>query len=699
MGIEWRIEMKFWIKHEIHGRVRVHLAMKRCSLEQADTLQYYLEQLEQVTRAKVYQETADATIYFEEDRETVLTALQAFSWETAVLPEEVAQASSRALNAEYKEKLVMHIFWHYARRLFLPAPIHAVITVAKSVPFLYEGIKTLAKGKLEVSVLDATAIGVSIAQGNLSTAGSVMFLLGVGELLEEWTHKKSVVDLARGMSLHVEQVWQKTEDGQQVLVPIHQIQKGDQVVVHMGNVIPFDATVAEGDGMVNEASFTGEAAAVHKTKDSVVYAGTVLEEGELTLQVEQTGGDTRYQKIVAMIEDSEQLKSNLEGKASRLADRLVPYTLLGTGLTWLLTGNATKAVSVLMVDFSCALKLSMPLAVLSAMKEAGTHQIVVKGGKFLEAVAESTTIVFDKTGTLTQAKPEVREVIAFSGRDTNEMLRVAACLEEHFPHSMAKAVVQKAVELHLEHEEMHSKVDYIVAHGISSYIGEEKVIIGSYHFVFEDEGCIVPEGEAWKLEQLPGDCSYLYLAIEQVLAAVICICDPLRPEAEAVIRALRQEGLERIVMLTGDSERTASVIAQKLGITQYRSEVLPEDKAQFVEAEKAAGRSVIMIGDGINDSPALSAANVGIAISDGAQMAREIADITVAGKDLWEIVTLRRLSKALMHRIGRNYRLIIGINAGLIAGGVIGVLAPGTSALLHNASTVAISLESMKNLL
>lgn len=691
--------MKFWIKHEIHGRVRVHLAMKRCSLEQADTLQYYLEQLEQVTRAKVYQETADATIYFEEDRETVLTALQAFSWETAVLPEKVAQASSRALNAEYKEKLVMHIFWHYARRLFLPAPIHAVITVAKSVPFLYEGIKTLAKGKLEVSVLDATAIGVSIAQGNLSTAGSVMFLLGVGELLEEWTHKKSVVDLARGMSLHVEQVWQKTEDGQQVLVPIHQIQKGDQVVVHMGNVIPFDATVAEGDGMVNEASFTGEAAAVHKTKDSVVYAGTVLEEGELTLQVEQTGGDTRYQKIVAMIEDSEQLKSNLEGKASRLADRLVPYTLLGTGLTWLLTGNATKAVSVLMVDFSCALKLSMPLAVLSAMKEAGTHQIVVKGGKFLEAVAESTTIVFDKTGTLTQAKPEVREVIAFSGRDTNEMLRVAACLEEHFPHSMAKAVVQKAVELHLEHEEMHSKVDYIVAHGISSYIGEEKVIIGSYHFVFEDEGCIVPEGEAWKLKQLPGDCSYLYLAIEQVLAAVICICDPLRPEAEAVIRALRQEGLERIVMLTGDSERTASVIAQKLGITQYRSEVLPEDKAQFVEAEKAAGRSVIMIGDGINDSPALSAANVGIAISDGAQMAREIADITVAGKDLWEIVTLRRLSKALMHRIGRNYRLIIGINAGLIAGGVIGVLAPGTSALLHNASTVAISLESMKNLL
>ena len=691
--------MKFWIKHEIHGRVRVHLAMKRCSLEQADTLQYYLEQLEQVTRAKVYQETADVTIYFEEDRETVLTALQAFSWETAVLPEKVAQASSRALNAEYKEKLVMHIFWHYARRLFLPAPIHAVITVAKSVPFLYEGIKTLAKGKLEVSVLDATAIGVSIAQGNLSTAGSVMFLLGVGELLEEWTHKKSVVDLARGMSLHVEQVWQKTEDGQQVLVPIHQIQKGDQVVVHMGNVIPFDATVAEGDGMVNEASFTGEAAAVHKTKDSVVYAGTVLEEGELTLQVEQTGGDTRYQKIVAMIEDSEQLKSNLEGKASRLADRLVPYTLLGTGLTWLLTGNATKAVSVLMVDFSCALKLSMPLAVLSAMKEAGTHQIVVKGGKFLEAVAESTTIVFDKTGTLTQAKPEVREVIAFSGRDTNEMLRVAACLEEHFPHSMAKAVVQKAVELHLEHEEMHSKVDYIVAHGISSYIGEEKVIIGSYHFVFEDEGCIVPEGEAWKLKQLPGDCSYLYLAIEQVLAAVICICDPLRPEAEAVIRALRQEGLERIVMLTGDSERTASVIAQKLGITQYRSEVLPEDKAQFVEAEKAAGRSVIMIGDGINDSPALSAANVGIAISDGAQMAREIADITVAGKDLWEIVTLRRLSKALMHRIGRNYRLIIGINAGLIAGGVIGVLAPGTSALLHNASTVAISLESMKNLL
>ena len=690
--------MKFIIKHEIKGRVRVHLAQRYCSFTQADTLQYYLEQLEPVTKAKVYWETADVVICYDGNRNKVLTALQAFSYEQVTLPEEAAASSSRALNAKYKEKLIFHVLKHYFIKCFLPLPVRSAITAAKSVPFLYQGIKTLAKGHLEVSVLDATAIGVSILQGDMNTASSVMFLLGVGELLEEWTHKKSVADLAKGMALHVDQVWLKTE-GESVLVPVNQVRKGDLITVHMGGVIPFDAKVIEGEGMVNEASFTGEAAAVRKTEGSFVYAGTVLEEGELTILVEQVGKDTRYEKIVAMIEDSERLKSKLEGKAARLADRLVPYTLLGTGLTWLLTRNVTKAVSVLMVDFSCALKLSMPLAVLAAMKEAGSHRIVVKGGKFLESIAESTTIVFDKTGTLTEAKPAVKEIITFAGREKREMLRVAACLEEHFPHSVAKAVVQYAQDLQLDHEEMHSKVDYVVAHGISSYIGAQKVIIGSYHFVFEDEGCQIPAGEEEKLETLPQECSYLYLAIEGVLAAVICIEDPLRPEAGEVISALKAEGITHVVMMTGDSERTASVIAGKLGITEYHSEVLPEDKARFVEQEKASGHSVIMIGDGINDSPALSAANVGIAISDGAQIAREIADVTIAGEDLWEIVTLHRLSKALMHRISRNYRMIIGFNSALIAGGVMGFLAPGTSALLHNLSTIGISLESMTRLL
>lgn len=690
--------MKFKIKHEIKGRLRIHFFQKGCSFQQADCIQYGLEQEACVQKVKVYAETADAVIYYSGDRAGVIALLQKFSWEKVDLSEEGAMSSVRQLDAEYKEKMLGKILGHYIRRWCFPAPLRTCITVARGLGYVYKGLCALGKGRLEVSVLDGIAIGVSMLQGNMDTASSVMFLLGIGGLMEEWTHKKSVADLAKGMALQIDQVWLKTE-GEPVRISAGKVSRGDQVIVYVGNVIPFDGKVVEGEGMVNQASFTGESAPVRKTVDSTVYAGTVLEEGELTILVEQTGGDTRYEKIVRMIEDSERLKSKLESKAERLADNLVPYTLLGTGLTWLFTRNVTKALSVLMVDFSCALKLSMPLAVLAAMKEAGRHRIVVKGGRFLEGIAESTTIVFDKTGTLTEAKPSVKEIVTFSGRSAEEMLRVAACLEEHFPHSMARAVVQYALEQNVAHEEMHSKVEYIVAHGISSYIGEEKVIIGSHHFVFEDEQCIIPAGEEEKLEQLPQECSYLYLAINQVLAAVLCIEDPLRPEAADVISALKAEGFERIVMMTGDSERTASAIAGKLGITEYDSEVLPEDKARFVEQEQAAGRVVVMIGDGINDSPALSAADVGIAINDGAQIAREIADVTIAGKDLWELVILRRLSKALMGRISRNYRIIIGFNSALIVGGVMGVLAPGTSALLHNLSTIAISMDSMTSLL
>ncbi len=691
--------MKFYIKHESRGRIRIHLAQKRMSSVQAETLLYYLQNQNQVSFAKVYDRTGDAVICYEGERAAVIRMIQLFHYEEVELPTGLLESSGRALNNEYQEKLISKVIYHFGRKWLLPAPIRAIYTTVVSVKYIWKGIQTLAQGKIEVPVLDATAIGVSMLRGDYGTAGSVMFLLGVGELLEEWTHKKSVGDLARSMSLNVGKVWLK-KDGQEILVPSEKIVAGDEIVVHMGNLIPFDGEVSNGEGMVNQASLTGESVPVRRTLGSVVYAGTVLEEGELTILVKQTGGFSRYGKITAMIEESEKLKSGLESKAEHLADRLVPYSLGGTALTYLLTRNATKALSILMVDFSCALKLAMPISVLSAIREANQHKITVKGGKFLEAVAEADTIVFDKTGTLTKAQPTVAEVVSFSEtKSPDELLRIAACLEEHFPHSMAKAVVDAAKEKHLDHEEMHSKVEYIVAHGISTTINGEKAIIGSYHFVFEDENSIIPEGMEEKFRHLPEEYSHLYLALEGVLAAVICIEDPLRPEAAEIIRQLKKAGLKKIVMMTGDSERTAKAIAKKVGVDEYYAEVLPEDKANFVEKEKAEGRKVIMIGDGINDSPALSAADVGIAISEGAEIAREIADITVAADDLAEILVLRMLSNRLMKRIHKNYRFIVTFNAGLILLGVGGILQPTTSALLHNTSTLYIGLKSMGNLL
>ena len=691
--------MKFYIKHESRGRIRIHLAQKRMSSVQAETLLYYLQNQNQVSFAKVYDRTGDAVICYEGERAAVIRMIQLFHYEEVELPTGLLESSGRALNNEYQEKLISKVIYHFGRKWLLPAPIRAIYTTVVSVKYIWKGIQTLAQGKIEVPVLDATAIGVSMLRGDYGTAGSVMFLLGVGELLEEWTHKKSVGDLARSMSLNVGKVWLK-KDGQEILVPSGKIVAGDEIVVHMGNLIPFDGEVSNGEGMVNQASLTGESVPVRRTLGSVVYAGTVLEEGELTILVKQTGGSSRYEKITAMIEESEKLKSGLESKAEHLADRLVPYSLGGTALTYLLTRNATKALSILMVDFSCALKLAMPISVLSAIREANQHKITVKGGKFLEAVAEADTIVFDKTGTLTKAQPTVAEVVSFSEtKSPDELLRIAACLEEHFPHSMAKAVVDAAKEKHLDHEEMHSKVEYIVAHGISTTINGEKAIIGSYHFVFEDENSIIPEGMEEKFRHLPEEYSHLYLALEGVLAAVICIEDPLRPEAAEIIRQLKKAGLKKIVMMTGDSERTAKAIAKKVGVDEYYAEVLPEDKANFVEKEKAEGRKVIMIGDGINDSPALSAADVGIAISEGAEIAREIADITVAADDLAEILVLRMLSNRLMKRIHKNYRFIVTFNAGLILLGVGGILQPTTSALLHNTSTLYIGLKSMGNLL
>ena len=666
---------------------------------QAETLLYYLQNQNQVSFAKVYDRTGDAVICYEGERAAVIRMIQLFHYEEVELPTGLLESSGRALNNEYQEKLISKVIYHFGRKWLLPAPIRAIYTTVVSVKYIWKGIQTLAQGKIEVPVLDATAIGVSMLRGDYGTAGSVMFLLGVGELLEEWTHKKSVGDLARSMSLNVGKVWLK-KDGQEILVPSEKIVAGDEIVVHMGNLIPFDGEVSNGEGMVNQASLTGESVPVRRTLGSVVYAGTVLEEGELTILVKQTGGSSRYEKITAMIEESEKLKSGLESKAEHLADRLVPYSLGGTALTYLLTRNATKALSILMVDFSCALKLAMPISVLSAIREANQHKITVNGGKFLEAVAEADTIVFDKTGTLTKAQPTVAEVVSFSEtKSPDELLRIAACLEEHFPHSMAKAVVDAAKEKHLDHEEMHSKVEYIVAHGISTTINGEKAIIGSYHFVFEDENSIIPEGMEEKFRHLPEEYSHLYLALEGVLAAVICIEDPLRPEAAEIIRQLKKAGLKKIVMMTGDSERTAKAIAKKVGVDEYYAEVLPEDKANFVEKEKAEGRKVIMIGDGINDSPALSAADVGIAISEGAEIAREIADITVAADDLAEILVLRMLSNRLMKRIHKNYRFIVTFNAGLILLGVGGILQPTTSALLHNTSTLYIGLKSMGNLL
>ena len=690
--------MKFYIKHESRGRIRIHLAQKRMSSVQAETLLYYLQNQKQVSFAKVYDRTGDAVICYQGERSAILRMVQTFHYEKVELPTGLVESSGRELNKEYQEKLISKVIYHFGRKWFLPAPIRNAYTAVVSVKYIWKGIRTLAKGKIEVPVLDATAIGVSMLRGDYGTASSVMFLLGVGELLEEWTHKKSVGDLARSMSLNVGKVWLK-KDGQEILVPSEKIVSGDEIVVHMGNLVPFDGEVSDGEGMVNQASLTGESVPVRRTLGSVVYAGTVLEEGELTILVKQTGGSSRYEKITAMIEESEKLKSGLESKAEHLADRLVPYSLGGTALTYLLTQNATKALSILMVDFSCALKLAMPLSVLSAMREANSHHITVKGGKFLEAVSEAHTIVFDKTGTLTKAEPVLADIVVFNDMTKNEILRIAACLEEHFPHSMANAVVKEAVNRKLVHEEMHSKVDYIVAHGIATYVNGERVVIGSHHFVFDDEQCIIPDEHKQAFDELPPYYSHLYMAIGGKLAAVILIEDPLRDEAKDTIDALRSLGVKNIVMMTGDSERTARAIAEKVGVDQYFSEVLPEDKAGFVEREKALGHKVIMIGDGINDSPALSAADVGIAISEGAEIAREIADITISEENLYQLVTLKAISNGLMKRIHGNYRFVIGFNLGLILLGVAGVIAPATSALLHNTSTLGISLKSMTNLL
>ena len=690
--------MKFIIKHEIRGRLRIHVVQGKMTCAEADTLFWYLDRQKNITDVKVYERTADAVICYTGDRSGLIRLLKSFRYEDVTVPETVVRNSGRALNASYKEKLIAKVLLHYGGKLLMPSPLRAGLVTIRSLRYLAAGLRCIRKRKIEVPLLDAAAIGVSVLRRDFNTAGSVMFLLGVGELLEEWTHKKSVGDLARSMSLNIKKVWLK-RDGQEILVKADQIRKGDVVTVHMGNVIPFDGEVSGGEGMVNQVSLTGEAMPVRRVQGQSVYAGTVVEEGELDVLVKAVSGSTRFEKIVAMIEDSEKLKSSMESRAEHLADRLVPYTLLGTAGVWLLTRNVTKALSVLMVDFSCALKLAMPLTVLSAIREAGGYGITVKGGKFLEAVAEADTVVFDKTGTLTKAKPTVREVIPFGEEPEEECLRIAACLEEHFPHSMAKAVVDAAKKRRLAHEEMHSKVEYIVAHGISSYIDRKKVVIGSSHFVFEDEGCRVRPEYRERFEALPEEYSHLYLAIEKELTAVICIEDPLREEAADMIRALRAEGIQKTVMMTGDSEKTAAAVARRVGVDEYYAEVLPEEKAGFVEREKAQGHKVIMIGDGINDSPALSAADAGIAISDGAELAREIADITIAAEDLEELVVLKRLANGMMKRIGKNYHQIIGINAGLIVSGIAGVLQPTASALLHNTSTLLISLRSMRNLL
>lgn len=691
--------MRFIVKHEIKGRLRIHLDRRQLTLREADLFCCALSLTPGVKEVKVYERTADASILYEDGlRSVIIGEIRRFSFQDESLCELVPKDSGRALNREYKEKLIQRVVVRAFTKVFLPVPFRAVYTAVKSAGYIVKGLRCLLKGKLTVEVLDATAITVSIARLDFNTAGSVMFLLGIGELLEEWTHKKSVGDLARSMSLNIEKVWQNV-DGTEVLVPVSRIREGDLVTVHVGSVIPLDGVVVTGEAMVNQASMTGESIPVKKEPDTYVYAGTAVEEGSITICVKKAAGSTRFERIVKMIEDSEKLKSNVEGKAAAMADALVPWSLGGTVLTWLLTRNVTKAISILMVDFSCALKLAMPLSVLSAMREAGSYLVTVKGGVYLESVAEADTIVFDKTGTLTKARPVVAGVVTFEERDEDEMLRIAACLEEHFPHSMANAVIQESVRRGLIHEEMHSKVDYIVAHGIASYIGGERVIIGSHHFVFEDEGSVIPEDGRERYESLPPEYSHLYMAVGGRLAAVICIIDPLREEAASVVSQLRALGLSKIVMMTGDSDRTARAIAHKVGVDEYYSEVLPEDKASFVEAERAAGRKVIMVGDGINDSPALSAADVGIAISEGAEIAREIADITISEDALDQLVTLKRISNALMVRVNRNYRFVIGFNLGLILLGVNGILAPATSALLHNTSTLMVSLKSMTNLL
>lgn len=690
--------MRFKIEHEIKGRMRVHLIQKRMSFEEADILQYQLESYPFIAEVKIYTRNQNVVICYQGEREQVIRILKEFSYEKAEVPAEIVENSGRELNQTYWDKLVFKIFMRATRKLWIPYPVRVAITGIKSARYIWKGLCTLAKGKMEVSVLDGIAIGVSVFRGDFNTASSVMFLLGIGEILEEWTHKKSVGDLARSMSLNVDKVWLQADE-KEVLVDINRIVPGDHVVIRMGNMIPFDGVVVQGEGNVNQASLTGESLPVAKSAGGYVYAGTVLEEGELVVKVKETAGSTKFEKIVTMIEESEKLKSTVEGKASHLADKLVPYTLLGTVVTYVLTRNVTKALSVLMVDFSCALKLAIPITVLSAIREAGQYHITVKGGKFLEKVAEADTIVFDKTGTLTKAQPTVVDVISFCEQEPDELLRVAACLEEHFPHSMAKAVVNAAKEKGLEHEEMHSKVEYIVAHGISSMVNGQKVIVGSRHFVFDDEGCTIPRGLQEHYESISEEYTQLYLAIDGILAAIICIEDPIREEAKSVISLLRGVGISKFVMMTGDNEKTACAVAEKIGVDEYYAEVLPEDKAGFIEKEREAGRKVIMIGDGINDSPALSAADVGIAISDGAQIAREVADVTIGADNLGGLVVLKIISDGLMKRIHKNYVRIVGINSGLILLGVTGIIQPTTSALFHNASTLAISLGGMKDII
>ena len=688
--------MKCKIIHESKGRMRVRFCISRMTLKQADTAEYALYAVSGVTRVQVFERTCDIVIAYTCPREKIIGELSAFSFDdeknTALVPEH----TGRKLNKQYEEKLAAVVIRRFVNKLILPMPLRRIMAVIKAAKYIFRGLKCLLKGRLEVSVLDATAIGVSLLRGDFKTAGSVMFLLNVGDILDEWTHRKSIDDLARTMSLGVEQVWTKTSDGQEVLMPVNEVGKGDMVVVRTGSMIPLDGKVVSGDAMVNQASMTGESVPVHKSEGAYVYAGTVVEDGECTIAVENTAGGGRYDRIVKMIEESEKLKSAAEDKASHLADKLVPWSLGGTLLTWLLTRNAAKALSILMVDFSCALKLAMPISVLSAMRDCSRAGITVKGGRFMEAIAEADTIVFDKTGTLTHSSPRVAQVITFGDRDEDEMLRMAACLEEHYPHSIANAVVAEAEKRGLIHEEFHSKVEYVVAHGISSMVEGERVLIGSHHFIIEDEQCTPPDERVFR--HLPKEYSHLYLAIGGEAAAVICIEDPLREEAADVIEKLHEYGISRVVMMTGDNERTAKAVAEKVGVDEYHAEVLPEDKAAFIRAEHEAGRKVVMIGDGVNDSPALSEADAGVAISTGAAIAREIADITISADDLYALVELKRLSNALMSRIGWNYRTIIGFNGGLIGLGVLGVLPPATSALLHNASTLAIGLRSMTEL-
>ena len=678
--------------------MRVHVCNVRMTLHRADVLEAYLNHHDAIEKATVYERTGDVVLYYRGRRADAVQALSRYKFDQPELDALVTTADSRKLNQEYQEKMCDLVAGHFFRKLFLPAPIRAAYTVWRSIAFVWKGVRCLLRRRLEVEVLDALSIGVSVLRGDFSTAGSVMFLLNLGSLLEEWTRKKSLDDLARSMALNVDKVWVRSQ-GTEVLLPLTKVQPGDEIVVRSGNMVPLDGTVIEGEAMVNQAALTGESMPVRKAKGATVYAGTVVEEGECVFLAKAAGGANRYDKIVAMIEESEKLKSSTENRALELADKLVPWCLAGTVVTYALTRNVTRAISILMVDFSCALKLSMPLAVLSAMRECGTAHITVKGGKYLEALAKADTIVFDKTGTLTRATPQVVDIIPFSNSEKDDVLRLAACLEEHFPHSMANAVVRAAREQGLAHEEMHSEVEYIVAHGIASRVGGERVVIGSYHFVFEDEHCIVPADEQEKFDQMPAEYSHLYMAASGQLVGVICIADPLRPEAASVLRQLHKLGIRNTVMMTGDSYRTAEAIARQVGVDQFFAEVLPEDKANFVQKAKAEGRTVVMIGDGINDSPALSAADIGIAIHSGAAIAREIADVTIKADSLEELVTLKTIANALQHRVSSNYHFVLSFNSTLIVLGALGILQPAASALLHNLSTIGISLRSMTNLI